>query len=153
MNIIGTYMPPADVEEVCSDVFLTLWKSRGALVPENLKAYLAAIARSRAKNKLRQLQLCEPLDDDMLALPGDDDPEALLTQAEEAEALNAALNALSKRDRDVFVRHYYLYQTTADISLETGINRDTIKTILKSGREKLKKAILEGGRFLEYQNN
>ncbi|NCB51885.1 MAG: sigma-70 family RNA polymerase sigma factor [Clostridia bacterium] len=153
MNIIGAYMAQSDVEEVCSDVFLALWKNREAFAPENLKGYLATIARSRARNKLRELRRCQPLDDDVLTLPGDDDPEGRLTQAEEAEALNSALNALNERDRDVFIRHYYLYQTTADISRETGINRDTVKTILKSGREKLKKTIMEGGRFLEYQNN
>lgn len=153
MNIIGTFMSPSDVEEVCADVFLTLWKSRESFAPENLKAYLASIARSRAKNKLRELQLCEPLDDNVLILPGDCNLDERLTRAEEAEALSLALNALNARDRDVFIRYYYLYQTTADISRETGIHRETVKTILKSGREKLKKAIMEGGRFFEYQNN
>jgi len=153
MNIIGASMAPPDVEEVCSDVFLTLWNTRESVEPGHLKGYLASIARSRARNKLRELQLCEPLDDDILTLPGDENPEERLTQAEEAEALNIALNALGKRDKDVFVRHYYLYQTTADISRETGINRETVKTILRSGREKLKKTIMEGGRFLEYQNH
>lgn len=153
MNIIGAYMGPSDVEEVCSDVFFTLWKNRESFTPENLKGYLASIARSRAKNKLRELQLCEPLDDNILSLPGDGDLDGRLSRAEEAEALNTALDGLNTRDRDVFVRYYYLYQTTADISRETGIKRDTVKTILKSGREKLKKAMMEGGRFFEYQNN
>lgn len=152
-NIIGAAMTPADVEEVCADTFAALWETRGRLEPEKLRAYLAAIARSKAKNKLRELRLSQPLDDDVLVLPWEDGPEARLTQAEEAGALRAALAALNDRDRDVFVRHYYLYESTADIARDTGLKRETVKTILKSGREKLKKAILEGGRFLEYQHH
>ena len=147
-GVIGTAMTDDDLEEAVSDVFFTLWKNREKVQPEKLRPYLASIARSRGKNKLRELRQSEPLEQDLLELP-EHGPEAALTLSQQREALYAALSALSERDREVFIRHYYYYESTAAISKATGLKRETVKTILKSGRQKLKKKLMEGGCFYE----
>ena len=53
-NIIGTVVSPCDVEEVASDVFLVLWQNAAAVQEGKLKAYLGAVARNKAREKLRQ---------------------------------------------------------------------------------------------------
>lgn len=68
-GIIGSSMTPADAEETVADAFYTLWKNSGRVRDGCLRAYLASIARSRAKNKLREAKLDICLEDDMLELP------------------------------------------------------------------------------------
>jgi RNA polymerase sigma-70 factor (ECF subfamily) len=139
-NIIGSAMSTADAEEVVSEVFYTLWQNADKVRPGSLRGYLASIARSRAKNKLREARIDLYLEDDLLEEP-DPSPEKRLGDAERAEYLRAALKLLPPRDRDILVRHYYYYETTAQISQDTGIPRETVKTRLKQGREALRKIL------------
>lgn len=48
-NIIGASMTTADVEEISSDVFFTLWTNAKKVCPGKAKAYLSGIARNKAK--------------------------------------------------------------------------------------------------------
>ena len=48
-------MPAEAGEEVVSDVFLAAWKKPEALRPGSVKAWLGAVARNKAKNRLREL--------------------------------------------------------------------------------------------------
>lgn len=150
-GIIGSSMTQDDLEETVSDVFFTLWKNSERVQQGKLRGYLGGIARSRGKNKLRELRETEELEEDFLELP-DTGPEERLTREEERKALYAALGALNERDRDIFIRHYYYYQSAADIAKATGLKRETVKTILKSGRAKLKRELTEGGLFCEAEN-
>ena len=66
-NIIGTVASPCDVEEVSSDVFLVLWQNADTVQEGKLKAYLGAVARNKAREKLRSLggsshwrKMCSP---------------------------------------------------------------------------------------------
>ena len=63
-NIIGTVVSPCDVEEVASDVFLVLWQNAAAVQEGKLKAYLGAVARNKAREKLRSLGGELPLEED-----------------------------------------------------------------------------------------
>ena len=51
-----------DLEELLSDVFLSLWRSREGLDPEkSLKSWLAAVARNRAVDFLRRKKETHPV--------------------------------------------------------------------------------------------
>ena len=53
-QVLGPAAPREDVEEVVSDAFLSLWQHRDRLnAAQGVKAYLAAIARNRATDRLR----------------------------------------------------------------------------------------------------
>ena len=52
INIIKPPMTDADVEEVVSDVFLSLWSHPGDPDRGSLKGYLAAITRNKARDRL-----------------------------------------------------------------------------------------------------
>ena len=97
-NIIGSAMSTADAEEVVSEVFYTLWQNADKVRPGSLRGYLASIARSRAKNKLREARIDLYLEDDLLEEP-DPSPEKLLGDAERAEYLRAALKLLPPHPR------------------------------------------------------
>ena len=53
-NIIRGCMTQQDGEEVVSDVFLAAWNQAEDLQAGCIKAWLGAVARNKAKNKLRQ---------------------------------------------------------------------------------------------------
>ena len=146
-NIIGTHMTKEDVEEAASDVFYTLWNNSDNLIPGKLKPYLGSIARSKAKNKLRELDKTVTLEEDWI-ITSDRTPDAIIEAKEQTHAIRGTLEALAPEDKEIFIRHYYYYQTVAEIEAETGIKASTVKSKLKRGREKLKYILYERGVFL-----
>lgn len=60
-RIIGAVMTEEDIEEVVGEAFFQLWSHAGELDLKkgSLKAYLTAIVRNGAKNKLRKCRLME----------------------------------------------------------------------------------------------
>ena len=143
-NIIGSFMTVSDIEEVASDVFLTLWSSAEKISPGQVKAYLSGIARNKAKEKTREMGHDLPLCDDIVIV-SDVDLERDFTAREQASFVRQAVLAMRQPDREIFLRHYYYCQTVAQISEEMGINASTVKTKLRRGREKLKEILCEGG--------
>ena len=73
-NILRGAMSQEDGEEVVSDVFLAAWQQSSELKPGFVKGWLAAVARNKAKNKLRKMGKTLPLEDDFLDIPGPNDP-------------------------------------------------------------------------------
>ena len=53
LNVIGPDGGYEDAEELCSDVFLGLWRNAASVEPGKLKAYLGVSARNRGKSWLR----------------------------------------------------------------------------------------------------
>ena len=54
-NVSKENMTREDIEEVTSDVFVTLWNNREKIQPEKLKGYICCIAKTRALNKLESI--------------------------------------------------------------------------------------------------
>lgn len=143
-NTIGTSMTKEDIEEVVSDVFISLWKSAESLDSEkgSLRTYLGAVARNCAINKLRQLSFCEELSDSVVSeLKSPDDTMA---EAENRTMLLGLIKNLGEPDTEIFLRYYWYDESVSKISAVTGICRSTITTKLLRGRQKLKKNLTEG---------
>ena len=134
-NILRSAMTAEDAEEVVSDVFLAAWEQPGALQPGKLKAWLGAVARNKAKNKLRDLGRELPLEEDVLILPDTGDP---LEREEERRLVRQAVDSLPPKDREIFLRHYYYAQSVAEIAKAMRMNASTVKTRLHRGRQRLK---------------
>ncbi len=143
-NITIPPLQPEDVEEVASDVFLSLWKHADDIEDGRLKAWLAAVTRNTAKNKLRSQHLALPLEDDYFLLEVPDVEEELI-ERELQELTRAAVASLPEPERSIFVRHYFLYQKAADIAETLGLKASTVRSKLLRGREKLKDYLTERG--------
>lgn len=76
-NIIGGKMSKEDIEEAVSDVFISLWNNAEYINGESdsLKAYIGAIARNKAKNKMRELKECCELDKNSYSDDGNPEKE------------------------------------------------------------------------------
>ena len=131
-NVTKGSLSVADMEEVSADVFITLWKNSQKVNDETLKGYLAAIAKSRAKDKLRTVipkSNTEDIDEFILA-----DEHELTDEVDMkilSDDLGQSLDKLGEPDREIVIRYYYYYQSTGKISEILGINVETIKTKLK----------------------
>ena len=134
-NSVGQSLSHEDIEEVASDVFLALWDNAEKV--DKLKPYMSAIARNKAKNKLRLMSDVLPLEDELLA----DDSETLdeiLISKNQREIIKSAVLNMEETDRDIFLRYYYDTQTVPEIADEINISQAAVKQRLSRGRKKLK---------------
>ena len=95
-------------------------------------ARTTALNRRRANGRRRE----EGLPDDALPAPGDGPEEAAL-KAEAVRALWAAVDRLDRRERDLFLRKYYYYQSTAQIAAELGLSLRAVEGKLYRVRKRL----------------
>ena len=137
-NILRECMTKEDAEEVVSDVFLAAWEQAADIQPGCAKAWLGAVARNKAKNKLRQMGRELPLEEDILEIPDEFTPVTKAEQAEERLLVRRAVEQLGEPNREIFLRHYYYAQTVTEIGQCMHLNESTIKTRLRRGRQRLK---------------
>jgi len=126
-----------DVEEVASDVFFALWEKADGV--ENLKPWLGAVARNKAKNRLRGVQMDLPLDEEIAASGCETEDKFILDC--ENETIREAVLAMGSPDSDIFLRHYYEGQTVAVIAAGTGLSESAVKHRLVRGRKKLREVL------------
>jgi RNA polymerase sigma-70 factor (ECF subfamily) len=136
-NIIKPPMTDADVEEVVSDVFLSLWSHPGDPDRGSLKGYLAAITRNKARDRLRRFHIEVPLESDCLEVPVEDSCRQI-ELAQLKEAVKQVVDRLEEPDRTILLRYYYFYQKTDAIARDMGMNPATVRTKLARSRQKLK---------------
>ena len=142
-NILGPGRPREDVEEAVSDTFVALWQNAGHVKGAGVKSYLAGIARNKALDIIRSSgEPALPLEEDVLELPTPG-PEDELSRDCDRWAVQQAVLAMPHPEREIFIRHYFYFQRVADISEALNLPENTVKTKLRRGREKLKRA-LEG---------
>lgn len=140
-NILKNAMQPEDVEEVVSDVFLAAWEQAAQIRPGYIRQWLGAVARNKAKNRLRLLGQDLPLEEDVLELPESMTPQGLLDAQEERKLVRRAVDQLATEDRELFLRHYWYAQTVQEIASCMALNPSTVKTRLRRGRLRLKELL------------
>jgi len=144
-NILRQSMTAQDAEEVVSDVFLAAWEQAGDIRPEYMKAWLGAVARNKAKNKLRSMGRELPFEEDLLEIPDENTPVNAAERKEERKLVRKAVDSLGEPDREIFLRHYYYAQTVKEISRQMQLNESTVKTKLRRGRLRLRTILLRWG--------
>lgn len=129
-----------DVEELCADVFVALWTHADQLDPaQGLRPWLAAVARNRATDWLRQQRPSAPIPEDAPdPAPG---PEELAQRREQSARLWAAVDGLGEPDRTLFTRYYYEGDKLKTIAAELGLSQTAAKQRLFRGRRALKAAL------------
>ena len=97
--------------------------------------------RSSAPSRLERRAPC-PFT--QLEIP-DVSPEQALTEDEARERTRLAVENMTEPDREIFLRHYYYFQSVAEIALALDMNVNTVKTRLRRGRARLKEYLREVG--------
>ncbi len=139
-NMVGNRLPKEDIEEIVSDVFVTLWKNAKYIDLEKgtIKSYIAAVARNFVLKRLNKKIDHTCLDDIEIS----DEASASEENSTNSVVWDAVMS-LGEPDNEIFVRYYKFDEKLKDISRATGINISTIKTKLSRGKRKLKR-ILSG---------
>lgn len=142
-NITRNALTEDDAEELAADVFLAVWQTADKLEAGKVRPYLAAIARNKAKSRLRVRKETVPLEDTMILETADLQEEVEHTLL--AEALRDTMQALPEEDSEVLIRHYYYYQQIAEIAEEMNLSPSAVKVRLHRARKKLKQLLVERG--------
>lgn len=134
----------SDLEEATADVFIALWQNAHRIkAGAKLKPYLAAIARNKARDRLRQQKNAAcPLEEDVLLLQ---DTALSLEAAEQAECLRLAMTQMDATDKTIFFWHYYFLEKITDIAQALDMNPSTVKSRLFRGRQYLRQVLKERG--------
>lgn len=143
-NISKGSLTKEDIEEICSDVFVTLWKNTDKVSDEKLKGYICCIAKTRALNKLSSVR------NNIISIDEYDiEDDFSITDHTETKdihnELREIISDISEPDKEILIRYYYYCQTTSKISAAMNINQETVKTKLKRTRSKIKAILTERG--------
>lgn len=144
-NMLHKDLSSEDAEEVVSDVFLAAWNQAHEIQAGSLKSWLAAVARNKARDRLRRIRKELPLEEDVLELPDENTPVTALEKKEEQALVRKAIDQLSEPDREIFLRHYYYIQSVQEISQTLHMKESTVKTKLRRGRMRLKTMLTRWG--------
>ena len=142
-NQLGGDCQREDVDEICMDVFLALWKNRNGDI-QDLRAWLVRVARNKAMSFLRKKKL--PTVPEEEALLVEDTSAGDLADARERDRiLREVLLTLGQEDRNIFIRYYYYNQPTARIAEEMGLTLSAVKNRMFRGRKVLREKLTERG--------
>ena len=127
----------ADIEEVAADVIITLWKKRRELEAETLRGFVITTARNLAVDRWRVLRRREevPLFDQ------DGADSDFLERTVLAGALAEYIRTLSPPDGEIFLRHYLLLETAAEIAPRYGLTESAVRSRLHRIRLLLQKEV------------
>ncbi|MGN0592049.1 MAG: RNA polymerase sigma factor [Ruminococcus sp.] len=143
-NALRGYISHEDLEELTADVFLSMWEHAEQIQSEYLSGYLAAIAKSKACNYMRKnIVITENLDD--VVIVSDENVEEATEQQELTRLLQALLQQLQDKEREIMIRYYYYQQTVSEVAQEMDMNVSTVKTKLSRSRKKLRQMLIERG--------
>ncbi|KNY28156.1 sigma-70 family RNA polymerase sigma factor [Pseudobacteroides cellulosolvens] len=131
-----------DIEECISSVFFEIYESRNNidLSKGSLKAFLAVIAKRRAIDLYRNKEIFLGK---VVSFDGYDPENSLpINQCEvdreTKSVLLQSINALGEPDREIFIRKYYLGESTKTIAKSLGFKENTVDKKVSRGLAKLK---------------
>ncbi|MBQ8928567.1 MAG: sigma-70 family RNA polymerase sigma factor [Oscillospiraceae bacterium] len=139
--IAGILTSSQDVEECENDTYLGAWQSIPPKSPDNLRAYLAVIARNNACRRYEYLtaekrapRVTVPLEE-LEEVLADESPPA--SDEVLREAINSFLETLNDEQREIFLLRYWQYLPVKEIMARTGCSKAKIETMLHRLRKRL----------------
>ena len=147
-NILSS---PEDAEECVSDTWLRAWRSVPADPPQKLGAYLTAVTRNIALDRLRARQADKRgggeadrcLDELAESLPSGDAPpenEVLMR-----DLMTRFVLSLKPEEREIFLLRYRNVETVGEIARITGRKPGNVKITLFRCRNKLREYLKKEG--------
>lgn len=126
-----------DVEEIAADVLVKLWQNGGTLRAETLRGFVITTARNLAVDRWRQLRRRAevPLFD------SDADDSAFLEREVLGNVLAVQIRAMSPPDGEIFLRHYLLLETAAEIGARFGLTESAVRSRLHRMRKDLREEV------------
>lgn len=134
-----------DIDELCSDVFFSLWQHRESIRADvGFRSYLSAIARNAVKDRFKS---AKPLSEDIseLEIPSGIEVEDMAQLRETLRCIDKGLSTLPERDSEIFARFYFYGESTPEIARKMNIPEGTVRSSLSRTRNKLKEYLTKRG--------
>lgn len=149
-RIGGSSLKAEDIEEVISDVFYAVWKTRDTIVQtDSLKPYIAQIARNITRNRFKNQRDELPIEEELL-LQEDDKIEEMLVQKEKVSIIKDFVDTMKYPDKDILTDYYFKNYKLQDISANYKIPMSTVKSKIYRGRKTIIKYLEERGYIYEF---
>ena len=127
----------ADIEEVAADTMIAIWRSADVLNADTLRGFVITTARNLAIDRWRVLRRREevPLFDH------DGADSDFLERTVLTGVLAEYIRTLSPPDGEIFLRHYLLLETAAEIARRYGLTEAAVRGRLHRMRKFLQKEV------------
>lgn len=134
-----------DIDELCSDVFFSLWQHRENLDAHvGFRSYLSAIARNAVKDRFKSEK--PPFEDiSELDIPSGFRIEEAAQLREMIRCLDEGLSSLSERDSEMFARYYFYGESTPEIARKMDLSESSVRSALSRTRSKLRDYLMKRG--------
>lgn len=133
-----------DVEECENDTYLKAWNSIPPNRPKHFFAYLAKICRNtalnmaeKAKTEKRSAVMVE-LTSELLECVPDNKCTEEIAEQELGGIISTFLKTVSKENRIIFIRRYFMGESVAETAKVLGISESKVKSSLFRTRNKLR---------------
>lgn len=142
-----------DAEEAVSDMWLRVWNALPKAQPENLSAYLSAVTRNCALDRIASQnavkrgggEIPAALDELSQCIPARDSVEEALDARALQAVIEQFLDGLSADARTIFVERYTRLTPIAEIAETFGVSESKVKVTLTRVRKKLKHKLQKEG--------
>ena len=140
--VVSVLRDRAQAQEVTQEVFLQVWQQAARFDPtlSSTGAWMKQLARRRAIDRVRSCESAGARDTGYAAMSVAVDADVVVEQVLQREShalLQAALQRLRPLQRESIVLAYYAGMSTAEIAVQLGVNRATVKTRIRDGLLKL----------------
>ena len=137
--IAGRVLPgrQADIEEIAADTLIKIWQTGDSLAAETLRGFVITTARNLAIDRWRVLRRRAevPLFDN------DVEDSDFLEREVLGSVLAEQIRPLSPPDGEIFLRHYLLLETAAEIGTRYGLTESAVRSRLHRARKLLQKEV------------
>ncbi|MCR5376648.1 MAG: sigma-70 family RNA polymerase sigma factor [Lachnospiraceae bacterium] len=145
-------LPPEEIEEAESDVFVNIWQHRDRIRTDNgcsLKSYLYAVARNVARDRLRAaksapLSLDRALENGIEPESGELTDDNVVREWLQDEVLTS-LAELGEPEHGIFLERYYLGRSAKAIAKRRGLPQKKVENLLYRGKAKLRQILSKKG--------
>ena len=135
-----------DIEEIISDVFLTLWNNQEKLDRDkNLSSYIAGITKNLIKKKQRDRKVFENIEDYEEQMIISEKIDLYFEEQEQNEVIIQELDKFKSEEQTIFLMFYYQNKRIREIANLLNISESKIKMKLSRTRKKLKRKLKERG--------
>lgn len=135
--------PAGAAEDFAQDAMLTVWRKADLFDPSraNAATWIFTIARNRRLDVLRKESRALPLPELSLAPDAPDQPDHLLSDAQEAARLTAAMGALSPDHIEVLRLAFFQGDAHSEIARRLDLPLGTVKSRIRKAMIKLRVAL------------
>jgi len=153
MHIAGNILSDrSDSEECLNDTYLAAWNAIPSDRPKFFPAFLCRIMRNIALKRYEYNSAAKRCPEVKLSLdeldeciPSDENVERICDAKELGRLISDFLREQSEKNRVVFIRRYWYYDSVREIAERYAFSENAVKQILFRMREKLKVFLAEEG--------